>query len=178
MVAICGVTSIATGGLSAAQASGVFMSEEWAGQICQQWNQSEALTTGLAGDTWVANMTDKGYKVIQLYRDECGPETRVELHIKPQDGKAICTYGGPVKAKSISEDSDYVMHATDEHWQCMGEGRFGCGAMGSMMSGELKFEGPKMEAASVIDPFNAFLELTGGVGGSMQCPSTKVAAGH
>ena len=47
----------------------------------------------------------------------------------------------------------------------MGEASFGCGAMGAMMSGKLKFNGPKMEAMSVMGPFNQYLQLTGKVPG-------------
>ena len=36
----------------------------------------------------------------------------------------------------------------------MGEGAFGCGAMGAMTTGKLKFSGPKMETMGVMGPFN------------------------
>ena len=64
------------------------------------------------------------------------------------------------------------MNATDDDWTCMGKASFGCGAMGAMMSGKLKFTGPKVEAMSVMGPFGAFLELTGAVEGtkSQTCP--------
>jgi putative sterol carrier protein len=53
----------------------------------------------------------------------------------------------------------------------MGEGKFGCGAMGAMMTGKLKFEGPKMEAMGVMGPFDSFLLLTGKVpGDKASCP--------
>jgi len=66
---------------------------------------------------------------------------------------------------------DYVMNATDEDWTCMGEGKFGCGAMGAMMTGKLEFEGPKVEAMSVVGPFDSFLQLTGKVAGDKSsCP--------
>jgi putative sterol carrier protein len=37
--------------------------------------------------------------------------------------------------------------------------------MGAMTTGKLKFDGPKMEAMGVMGPFNAFLKLTGTIGG-------------
>ncbi|MFP4639595.1 MAG: sterol-binding protein [Guyparkeria sp.] len=157
--------------------AGPFMSEKWAQAVCEKWNETDELVTGLVGDKWSANTSDKGYKVIQMYRDECGFESRVELNVAEQDGKAVCTYGGAAKTSDLDEKSDYLMYATDEHWKCMGEGRFGCGAMGSMMSGKLNFTGPKREAANVIEPFNAFLKLTGKVSGDDQCPSSAVASG-
>lgn len=158
-------------------AAGSFMSEQWANAMCEEWNETDVLVSELAGDNWAANTSEKGYKVIQMYRDECGVESRVELNIADRDGKAVCTYGGAVKTADLDESSDYLMYATDEHWKCMGEGRFGCGAMGAMMSGKLNFTGPKREAANVVEPFNAFLKLTGDVGGGEQCPTQVVASG-
>lgn len=61
---------------------------------------------------------------------------------------------------------DYLMHANDKDWTCMGAGSFGCGAMGAMMTGKLKFSGPKMEAMQVMTPFESFLQLTGKVAGN------------
>jgi len=56
----------------------------------------------------------------------------------------------------------------------MGEGRFGCGAMGAMgamMTGKLKFQGPKGEAMGVMGPFDSFLTMTGKVpGDKAACP--------
>jgi len=163
-------------GIVPACQAGSFMDSQWADTLCQDWNQSETLTTELVGDRWIGNSGDKGYKVIQMYRDECGPESRVELQVTEKDGKAICTYGGPAKTKQLDESVDYLMHATDEHWTCMGEGRFGCGAMGAMMSGKLQFAGPKMEAADVVEPFNAFLQLTAEPEGNTSCPAATTAS--
>jgi putative sterol carrier protein len=43
--------------------------------------------------------------------------------------------------------------------------------MGAMMTGKLKFEGPKMEAMGVMGPFDSFLILTGKVpGDKASCP--------
>ncbi len=155
-----------------------FMSERWAQAVCEEWNETDALVSGLAGDKWAGNTSGKGYKVIQMYREECGFDSRVELNIVEQEGKAVCTYGGVVKTAELDQGADYLMHATDEHWECMGEGRFGCGAMGAMMSGKLNFAGPKREAANAVEPFNVFLKLTGAVGGEAQCPSQAVASGE
>lgn len=158
--------ALATG---AAQAA-TFMDADWAAAACEAWNQSEKLTTGLGGDAWAANDAGRGYKVIQLYRKECGEDSKVELEIANQDGKAICTRGGSVQ-RDPNFDVDYLMYATDEDWVCMGEGSFGCGAMGAMMTGKLKFNGPKGEAMGVMGPFNAFLKLTGEVAGDKStCP--------
>jgi putative sterol carrier protein len=156
---------LATGSLSAH--AEVFMSNAWAKQACDAWNKSSTLTNELAD--WAKNDDGRGFKTIQMYRDKCGLGSKVELKISDKDGKAICTYGGAVTNSNPDYGVDYLMHATDENWTCMGAGK--CKAAGSMMTGKLKFSGPKMEAMGVMGPFNAFLALTGSVGGDMNtCP--------
>ncbi|MEA1050767.1 SCP2 sterol-binding domain-containing protein [Lamprobacter modestohalophilus] len=156
---------LATGSLSA-QAE-VFMSEAWAKQACDAWNKNSTLTAELAD--WAKNDDGRGFKTIQMYRDKCGLGSKVELKISNKDGKAMCTYGGAVTNSNPDYGVDYLMHATDENWACMGSGE--CKAAGSMMTGKLKFSGPKMEAMGVMGPFNAFLALTGSVGGDKStCP--------
>jgi putative sterol carrier protein len=165
----CALPAIAlafTGGANAA----TFMDTQWASQICSEWNKSN-LATALGGEAWAANNADRGYKLIHLYREKCGDQSKVELEISDKDGKAHCSYGGAVKHAKPNYDVDYLMHATDEDWTCMGEGKFGCGAMGAMTTGKLKFKGPKMEAMGVIGPFDGFLVLTGKVTGDKgSCP--------
>lgn len=175
LAGVIGIASALGMAMSTAQAA-PFMGAQWAKAICQDWNANDTLTTDLGGGKWAANSGKKGYKVIQMYRDGCGAGTRVELDIANQGGKAICTYAGAVKTKKLNDDVDYLMHASDKDWKCMGEGSWGCGAMGAMMTGKLKFEGPKMEAASVMDPFNAFLQLTGKVKGGKACPAPDKTA--
>ncbi|MGF1547299.1 MAG: sterol-binding protein [Thiotrichales bacterium] len=149
----------------------VFMDTEWAKQACDKWNQSEPLTVELGGDAFAENNAGRGYKIIHLYRDHCGEGTRQQLTISSQDGKAICTYGGPPIERKLNPKVDYLMHATDDDWACMGKGQFGCGPMGAMMSGKLKFVGPKFEVMNVIGPFESFLRLTGAVAGDTgACP--------
>ena len=148
-----------------------FMDAAWAKAMCDAWNQNEKLTTGLAGDKWMKNDAGRGFKIIQLYRTQCGPQTRVELKIVPKDGKAMCAAGGAVTLQTLNKDVDYVMHATDDDWTCMGQGKFGCGAMGAMMTGKLKFEGPKGEAMRVMGPFEQFLLIPGKVPGEDACPA-------
>jgi len=141
-----------------------FMDADWAAKACDGWNNSETLTTKLAGK-WVGNNGDRGYKVIRMYRTDCGESTQVQLTIEEKDGKAMCTYGGAPDDKAFDKKMDYLMHATDKHWTCIGTGSFGCGAMGAMGTGKLKFTGPKMEAMSVMGPFGSFLKLTGEIAG-------------
>ncbi len=145
---------------SAVSAAPVFMSVDWAKAACDGWNQSGPLTKELGGD-WIQNNADRGYKVIQIYRTDCPDSPRVELTISAEDGMAKCTYGGAVVHEELNADVDYLMYANDEDWVCMGKGDWGCGAAGAMMTGKLNFAGPKMEAMSVMGPFNGFLQLTG-----------------
>lgn len=155
---------------SASAHATAFMGAQWAAALCEAWNKSDTLTTKLAG-SWIKNDAKRGYKIIQLYRTKCGAKSRVELDIAEKNGKAECIYGGAVKHPKLNDSVDYLMHATDEDWTCMGEGKFGCGAMGAMMTGKLKFEGPKLEAMGAMGPFDSFLLLTGKVpGDKASCP--------
>jgi len=154
-------TILLTGSLGAH--ADVFMSEAWAKQACAAWNKNSTLTNELSD--WAKNDDGRGFKTIQMYRDKCGLGSKIELKIANKDGKAICTYGGAVTNSNPDYGVDYLMYATDENWTCIGEGKSGCGAMGAMMTGKLKFSGPKMEAMGVMGPFNAFLVLTGSLGG-------------
>jgi putative sterol carrier protein len=156
---------------SATAQSATFMDASWASQLCSAWNGSAELTGGLGGDAWAANDAGRGYKVIQIYRTECKDGSKVELELTDKGGKAHCVYGGAVKHASLNYDVDYLMHASDDDWTCMGKGSFGCGAMGAMMTGKLKFKGPKGEAMGVMGPFDKFLLLTGKVpGDKSSCP--------
>src|SRR5574340_1000679 len=86
-----------------------------------------------------------------------------------KDGKAMCVYGGAVQNASMDYSADYTMHATTERWNEMGAGEYG--PMKAMMFGRLKFTGPKMEAMSVMGPFEAFLRLPGKIAGDQDCPA-------
>ena len=153
-----------------AASAAVFMDAEWAEGMCEAWNSSSDMTTGLGAD-WIGNDAGRGYKLIRLYRTDCGKDTAVQLTITGEEGKAVCTYGGLPTDEELNFEVDYLMRATDEDWACMGEGSWGCGAMGAMMTGKLEFDGPKMEAMGVMGPFNTFLELTDEVPGDTDtCP--------
>jgi len=153
---------IAAGLLAAAasaQAATPLMSTEWTAQACDAWNKETTLTTGLAGD-WMKNDKGRGYKIIQMYRTDCGDAYKTEIKIVPKDGKAMCVYGG--KAQSTPDlKVDYVMHAETKRWTEMGNGEYG--PMKGMMFGRLKFAGPYAEAMGVMGPFESFLLLVGKV---------------
>lgn len=146
------------------------MSADWGDGACQGWNNNKTLTDELGGETWAANDGGKGYKIMQLYRMDCSEAPTVELQISNQDGKAICTYGGPVKSTELDSGVDYIMYAKTSNWDRMGAGQDG--PMKSMTFGRLKFKGPKLEAMSNMGPFEEFLLLTGKVEGtSKDCPN-------
>ena len=151
-----------------AHAAPAMMSAEWTAQACDAWNKDATLTDSLGGK-WIKNDKDRGYKIIHLYRTDCGEATQTELKIMAKDGKAMCVYGGAVQNAQMDHDVDYTMHATTERWDEMGAGEYG--PMRAMMFGRLKFTGPKMEAMSVMGPFEAFLRLPGKIPGDKACPA-------
>jgi putative sterol carrier protein len=157
------VMTLATVGMMSALSATEFMDASWAKKACSAWNADATLTTKLA--KWSTNNKNRGYKIIQMYRTQCDVSSKIQLNIINKNGKSKCVYGGKPDGKKIDTSVDYVMHASDEDWTCMGKSSFGCGAMGAMMSGKLKFNGPKMEAMGVMGPFGSFLELTGKVNG-------------
>lgn len=152
----------------AAFAAPAMMSTEWTAQACDAWNKDNTLTEVLA-ESWIKNDKGRGYKIIHLYRTDCGEATKTELRIAPKDGKAMCVYGGSVQNTNLDSSADYVMHATSQRWNEMGAGEYG--PMKAMMFGRLKFAGPKMEAMGEMGPFEAFLRLLGKIPGDKACPA-------
>jgi putative sterol carrier protein len=152
---------------SVAQAAPL-MSADWMQRACESWNGNPILSGELA-DKWIKNDAGRGYKIVHMYRTDCGANTKVEMKIVPQGGKAICTYGGAVKTTAMNLDVDYIMHAETKRWREMGAGEYG--PMRAMMFNRLKFEGPKMEAMSVMGPFEQFLLMPGKIAGDDSCPA-------
>jgi len=154
-----------------AGAQTVLMSEPWAAAACAAWNQDAVLTDQLAESGWAANDKGRGYKVMQLYRSDCGSRSTAEVRIASKEGKALCVYGGKVQTQSLDAGADYVMSAETSRWIEMGRGDYG--PMRAMMFGRLQFEGPKMEAMNNMAPFENFLRLVGKVPGSTStCPAS------
>ena len=163
-IALAALALIAT----TAHAAPAMMSAEWTAQACDAWNKDAVLTNGL-GEKWIKNDKDRGYKIIHLYRTECGDTTKVEMKIMSKDDEAQCVYGGAVQNAKMDHSVDYTMHATTERWDQMGAGEYG--PMKAMMFGRLEFTGPKMEAMGVMGPFGAFLRLPGKIPGDKACPA-------
>ncbi len=142
----------------------LLMSYDWAQQFCQEWNQDKVLTEELQESGWTKNDKGRGYKILQLYRSDCSQDPWVELKIQSVGNKATCTYGGAVTQKP-DLSVDYIMNAETRRWQEMGKGEYG--PMWGMITGRLKFEGPKWEAMRNMDPFKSFLLLVGKVPSNM-----------
>jgi putative sterol carrier protein len=145
-----------------------FMSGAWGVPACDAWNSDPVLTNDLVKSGWVKNDKGRGYKVMQIYRSDCGDKPTVELRVALKDGKAECVYGGPVETQKLDGGADYLMHATTERWKQMGAGEYG--PMKAMMLGRLSFSGPYGEAMGNMGPFTNFLLLAGKVPGSATCP--------
>jgi putative sterol carrier protein len=152
----------------AQSAEPAFMSGEWGPAACAAWNEDPVLTRNLVDSGWIKNDKGRGYKVLQIYRSDCGDKPSVELRVALKDGKAQCVYGGPVETHKLESGSDYVMHATTARWKEMGAGDYG--AMKAMMLGRLSFSGPYGEAMGNMGPFGNFLLLAGKVPGGATCP--------
>lgn len=150
-----------------AQAAPAMMSADWTAQACEAWNKDSVLTDGLA-DKWIKNDKNRGYKIIHMYRTDCGDNHKTEMRIMAKDCKAMCVYGGKIQNANLDKEVDYLMHAETKRWNEMGAGEYG--PMRAMAFGRLKFEGPKMEAMSVMGPFEAFLRLPGKIPADQACP--------
>jgi putative sterol carrier protein len=147
----------------------VLMSPEWAKAACDAWNQEALLTDQLVESGWVKNDRGRGFKVMHVYRSDCGAAATAEMRIALKDDKAQCVYGGVVQATPLDDRADYVMNATTARWQEMGRGEYG--PMRAMMFGRLGFVGPKLEAMGNMRPFESFLLLVGKVNSSAAtCP--------
>jgi putative sterol carrier protein len=157
----------ATGLVSLSAQAAPLMSADWAAQACQYWNGNPILTDELA-EKWIKNDKGRGYKIMHMYRTDCGEASKVQMTISAQNGKAMCTYAGKVQNAELDLASDYLMHAETKRWKEMGAGEYG--PMRAMMFGRLKFEGPKGEAMRVMGPFEQFLLIPGKVPGDDSCP--------
>jgi putative sterol carrier protein len=153
-----------------AAAAPVMMSAEWGKEACEAWNKDPVLTDRLVESGWVKNDKGRGFKVMQVYRSDCGERPTVELRVALKDGKATCVYGGAVETAKPDSGADYVMKAETGRWVEMGKGEYG--PMRAMMMGRLGFSGPMVEAMGNMAPFENFLLLVGKVPAeATACPS-------
>lgn len=147
--------------LQAAAQTPVLMSPQWAEQACEAWNKEPKLTGALFESGWIKNDAGRGFKVMELYRGDCGQTPTAEMRVAAKDDKAICVYGGAVQTAQLDSGADYVMSADTPRWLEMGKGDYG--PMRAMMLGRLDFSGPKLEAMGNMGPFSSFLLLVGKV---------------
>lgn len=151
-------------------AAPVLMSAEWAKDACEAWNKDPVLTDKLVESGWVKNDAGRGFKVMGVYRSDCGSTPTAELRVSLKDGKAMCVYGGAPETAKLDSAADYVMKAETARWVEMGKGDYG--PMKAMMLGRLGFDGPMMEAMGNMGPFENFLLLVGKVPGeTASCPA-------
>jgi putative sterol carrier protein len=166
-IAVCALATCAAGPLAAQPA---LMSPEWARAACEAWNKDAVLTDQLVESGWVKNDKGRGFKVMHVFRKDCGAAPTAELRIALKADKALCVYGGKVETTQLDRSADYVMSAETARWVEMGRGDYG--PMRAMMFGRLEFIGPRMEAMGNMGPFENFLRLVGKVPGSTQsCPA-------
>jgi putative sterol carrier protein len=151
--------AIAFGGTTSA--APVLMAADWAKDACAAWNKDPVLTDKLVESEWVKNDKGRGFKVMQVYRSDCGDKPTAELRISLKDGKAMCVYGGAPETAKLDSGADYVMKAETVRWVEMGNGDYG--PMKAMMFGRLGFDGPMGEAMGNMGPFANFLLLVGKV---------------
>ena len=50
------------------------MSGDWGIAACQAWNADPVLTQDLAKSGWIKNDKGRGYKIIQVFRADCGAD--------------------------------------------------------------------------------------------------------
>lgn len=170
-LALIGIGTVQAAEAPATDAGGkpVLMSEPWGKLACDAWNADPVLTGKLVESGWADNDGGRGFKIMQIYRNDCKGSPRVEMRVSKKDGKAMCVYGGKVETAKLDTTKDYVMHATTVHWVEMGRGEYG--PMKAMMFGRLQFDGPMFEAMGNMGPFENFLLLTGKVASdSSSCP--------
>lgn len=131
----------------------VFMDANYARELCNLWNRTPTLTNMASSSSeWRGAPVRKLF----LYRKDCRSRW-IELYIRNENGRAICTYGG--WAKDPRTGNDFLMYATTKHWIEMGRGEYG--PMHAMLFGELSFRGPKFVAMANMGPFSSFLRLLG-----------------
>lgn len=151
-------------------AAPMMMSADWGKEACDAWNKDPVLTDKLVESGWIKNDHGRGFKVMQVYRSDCGDKPTAEMRISLKDGKAMCVYGGAVETAKLEMGSDYIMKAETERWIEMGKGEYG--PMRAMMFGRLGFDGPMVEAMGNMGPFENFLLLVGKVASETgSCPA-------
>ena len=167
--AVLAVSLFALGLAAPVLAAPVMMSADWAKEACEAWNRDPVLTDKLVETGWIKNDKGRGFKVMQVFRSDCGDRATAELRVALKDGKATCVFGGAAETAKLDSGADYLMKAETGRWVEMGKGEYG--PMRAMMFGRLSFDGPMGEAMGNMGPFESFLLLVGKVpGDTAACP--------
>lgn len=141
-----------------ALAETAMLSEDWGQAACAAWNNDDVLSNGLHESGWVTSQkNNRGYRIIEIYREDCPNSPHIQLKLEPKDKRAVCAGSAPL----FDKEWDFLMYAKTEHWVEMGKGEVG--PMGGMMTGKLKFKGSMWEAMQNMGPFKNFLLLFGKV---------------
>ena len=168
--AVLAVSLLALGFAAPVLAAPVMMSADWAKEACEAWNRDPVLTDKLVETGWIKNDRGRGFKVMQVFRSDCGDKATAELRVALKDGKAMCVFGGAAETAKLDGGADYLMKAETGRWVEMGKGEYG--PMRAMMLGRLGFTGPMVEAMGNMAPFENFLLLVGKVPSDTRvCPA-------
>jgi len=146
--AFLGVLALAGSSLAAP----VFMGEEYAKALCEEWNKTPRLVEELGKNEFWASVPERK---MFLYREDCNDTKRIQLTIKNENGKAVCVYGGLAKDKK--GPNDFLMYAETKRWLEMARKEYG--PMKAMMLGRLKYEAPKGVTKMNIGYFETFLDI-------------------
>ena len=166
LVASAAAVTFLVASASIVQAQSALMSAEWVEEMCAAWNAEPELTQNLDG--WIENDEERGYKLMRIYRRDCPESPWVQMKIAKNGDGVVCVESSWASDEELT-GADYVMFAETSRWLEMGEGLYG--PMKGMMTGRLKFQGPKFEAMRNMGPFSNFLLLVGKVPGAVDvCP--------
>jgi hypothetical protein len=88
-------------GSAAQSAEPTFMSGEWGPADCAARNADPVLTKDLVDSDWIKNDKRRRYKILKVYRSDCGDKPTVELRVVLKDGSAQCVYCGPAQTHQL-----------------------------------------------------------------------------
>jgi len=142
-----------------------FLDAEFTRRLCEAWNGSELPqkvgATSAGGNGWIDQpnkytSANAGVQELILSRRDCSDWPRMQLTIeRGADGKATCTYGGPIKVEY--EKAAWAMAPTTVHWYKFATS-WSMWNMPSVMKG---FRGYMNVARRNLSNFGIFWKLSG-----------------
>ena len=142
----------------AAQGSAVdFLDAEFAGMICNGWNQTTLPhDLGRNGSSWIDSADSRGRQVMVVTRRDCDGWRSIKLVIEANgSGDAVCNPGE--SGRFSGGPFQWQFEPTSRHWADFTDG-FGASAMPRIMRG---FEGPYPTAMNNIGNFETFFAMVG-----------------